>query len=221
MRTSTPSFSPDSDASIDAYARQAVELGIPELAITDHVDFDPRAPAFAYSTFDERERIVRDAADRWEPLGVTIRFGVELTYERVWEDDIRHHLARHAYDFMIGSVHDRGGLALRRRSRAAWVAGRSLPEIVAPYFDEVEAAARSGLFDAIGHIDFVKRYLAPACHRGGPRGGARADTSGSCSRSSRAGRPSRSTPVACDRRLARRTRPRRSSRGTASSAESA
>ena len=44
---------------------------------------------------------------------------------------------------------------------AAFVAGRSLPEIVAPWFDEVEAAARSGLFDAVGHLDFVKRYLHP------------------------------------------------------------
>src|SRR4029077_11551397 len=44
---------------------------------------------------------------------------------------------------------------------AGFVAGRSLPEIVAPYFDEVIGAARSGLFDTIGHLDFVKRYLVP------------------------------------------------------------
>ena len=44
---------------------------------------------------------------------------------------------------------------------AGWVAGRSLADVVAPYFDEVEAGARSGLFDAMGHIDFIKRYLAP------------------------------------------------------------
>ncbi len=37
----------------------------------------------------------------------------------------------------------------------------SLPEIVAPYFDEVAGAARSGLFDAIGHLDIVKRWLVP------------------------------------------------------------
>jgi histidinol-phosphatase (PHP family) len=42
-----------------------------------------------------------------------------------------------------------------------WVEGRSLREIVAPAFDEVEAAARSGLFDALGHLDVVKRYLHP------------------------------------------------------------
>ena len=44
---------------------------------------------------------------------------------------------------------------------AAWTAGRPLAEIVAPYFDEVHRAIRSELFDTIGHLDFVKRYLMP------------------------------------------------------------
>jgi histidinol-phosphatase (PHP family) len=92
---------------------------------------------------------------------VQIRFGVELTYDRSWESDIRDHLARHAYDFTIGSVHDRVASPYNPRNVAGWVAGRSLREIVAPSFDEVEAAARSALFDAIGHIDGVKRYLYP------------------------------------------------------------
>ena len=154
-------LSPDSAVPIDVYAAAALERGIAEIAITDHVDFEPGAPAFAYSTFEDRERIVRGAAERWGPQGVQIRFGVELTYDRVWEADIRSHLARHAYDFTIGSVHDRVESPYSHRRVAAWVEGRSLAEIVAPSFEEVEAAARSGLFDAIGHIDVVKRYLYP------------------------------------------------------------
>jgi histidinol-phosphatase (PHP family) len=43
----------------------------------------------------------------------------------------------------------------------SWVEGRPLAEIVEPYFVEVQAAARSGLFDALGHLDVVKRYLHP------------------------------------------------------------
>ncbi len=155
------SLSPDSDVAIDAYARQAVELGIPEIAITDHVDFDHRAPAYAYTTFEERRRIVRDAAHRWAPLGLAIRFGVELTYERAWEDAVRHHVRQNSYDFVIGSVHVGADSPYLAGRVEAWIAGKSLPEIVAPYYQEVEAAARSELFDAIGHIDFVKRYLAP------------------------------------------------------------
>ena len=154
-------MSPDSNVPIDTYAAAALERGIAEIAITDHVDFEPGAPAFAYATFADRERIVRDAAERWGPQGVDIRFGVELTYDRSWEPDIRDHLARHAYDFTIGSVHDRVDSQYHPRRVAAWVDGRPLSEIVAPSFDEVAAAARSGLFDAIGHIDGVKRYLYP------------------------------------------------------------
>jgi histidinol-phosphatase (PHP family) len=154
-------LSPDSAVPIDVYAAAAVERGIAEIAITDHVDFEPGAQAYGYSTFADRERIVRDAAERWGPQGVQIRFGVELSYDRTWEAEIRDHLARHAYDFTIGSVHDRVDSPYSPRRVAGWVEGRSLPEIVAPSFDEVVAAARSGLFDAIGHIDGVKRFLYP------------------------------------------------------------
>ncbi len=154
-------LSPDSNVPIDVYAAGALERGIAEIAITDHVDFEPGAPAFGYTTFEDRERVVRDAAERWGPQGVLIRFGVELTYDRAWEADIRDHLAHHAYDFTIGSVHDRVTGPYSAGQVAGFVAGRSLAEIVAPSFDEVEAAARSGLFDAIGHIDVVKRYLFP------------------------------------------------------------
>ena len=153
-------LSPDSDVPIDVYAAQAAERGIAEIAITDHVDFDPRDPAYAFATYADRERVARDAAERWAGRGVTIRFGAELTYNRSWEDDVRAHLARHSYDFTIGSVHDWPGSPYRNRSGlAAWVAGRSAEEVVAPYIEQVLGAAQSGLFDAIGHLDVVKRYV--------------------------------------------------------------
>jgi histidinol-phosphatase (PHP family) len=154
-------LSPDSDVPIDAYAAAALERGVAELAITDHVDFEPGAPAFGYTAFADRERVVREAAERWGPRGVAIRFGVEITYDRSWESDIRDHLARHAYDFTIGSVHDRVDSPYHTSRVRSWVTGRSLAEIVEPAFSEVEAAARSGLFDALGHLDVVKRYLHP------------------------------------------------------------
>lgn len=154
-------LSPDSDVPIDAYAAQAVERGIAEIAITDHVDFSPDMPAYAFATFPERERIVRDAAERWAPHGLAIRFGVEISYEQAREAEIREHLARNAYDYAIGSVHVFAGSPYDADRVGAWTAGRPLAEIVAPYFDEVLAAIRSGLFDTLGHLDFVKRYLVP------------------------------------------------------------
>jgi len=154
-------LSPDSDVPIDVYAAQALERGIAEIAVTDHVDFVPGTPAFSFATFDERERTARAAAERWAPHGVAIRFGVEITYDRDHEDDIRGHLARHAYDYVIGSVHVYADSPFHAGRVAAWTAGRPLAATVAPDFDEVLRALRSGLVDTIGHLDFVKRYLVP------------------------------------------------------------
>jgi histidinol-phosphatase (PHP family) len=154
-------LSPDSDVPLDLYAAQAAEREIAELAITDHVDFAPGTPAYGFVPFAERERAVREAAERWAPRGVAIRFGVEITYDQRFEADIRDHLKAHAYDYVIGSVHVYAESPFHASRVAAWASGRPLGEIVAPYFDEVLRAIRSGLFDTIGHLDFVKRYLMP------------------------------------------------------------
>jgi histidinol-phosphatase (PHP family) len=154
-------LSPDSNVPIDIYAAQAAERGIAEIAITDHVDFDRRDPAYGFASFADRERVARAAAERWAGRGVAIRFGVELTYNRTWEDEIRAHLARHTYDFTIGSVHDWPGSPYRDpQGLAAWVSGRSDAEVVEPYAAEILGAARSGLFDSLGHLDVVKKYVA-------------------------------------------------------------
>lgn len=153
--------SPDSEVPIDAYAAEAAARGITEIAITDHVDFDPRDPAYRYTVFADRERTVRTAAERWATKGVAIRFGVELTYHTRWHEEARDHLRHHRYDYVIGSVHEWPDSPYLRSRVAGWVAGRPLDEVVRPYYDQVVAAARSGLFDTIGHFDVVKRYLFP------------------------------------------------------------
>jgi histidinol-phosphatase (PHP family) len=154
-------LSHDSAVAIDAYAQRAVDNGIAELAITDHVDFAPSAPGFGATTFQQRERYVREAAERWADAGLAIRFGAEITWDSAWAGSIREHLAANSYDFVIGSVHVYRDSPYAPDNVAAFVDGRSLPDIVVPYFKEVAAGARTGLFDVMGHIDFVKRFLAP------------------------------------------------------------
>lgn len=153
-------LSHDADVPIDVYAAFALEGGIPEIAVTDHLDFGSGQPSNAIE-YPARERYVRAAAERWGTRGVTIWFGAEISYDRADEAAIRAHLATAAYDYTIGSVHVGPDSPFRPGRVGAWLAGRPLAEALAPYFDEVTAAARSGLFDTIGHLDFVKRYLVP------------------------------------------------------------
>ena len=73
---------------------------------------------------------------------------------------IRDHLRGHAYDFVIGSVHV---YARRRTTAIAWRRGRrqAARRDRRAVLRRGPAAIRSGLFDTIGHLDFVKRYLVP------------------------------------------------------------
>jgi histidinol-phosphatase (PHP family) len=143
---------------LELYAAQAHARGIREIAITDHLDFLPGAPAYEYADYGKRETIVRDAQERWAGR-VSIRFGVELTYESRYEEQIREHLKIHSYDYVIGSVHQVAYGPYVHHHIEPWVQGKSLPEIVAPFFAEVSHAIRTGLFDTLGHMDMIKRWL--------------------------------------------------------------
>jgi histidinol-phosphatase (PHP family) len=151
-------LSPDSMVPLELYAAQAAERGIPEIAITDHLDFMPGAPAYEYADYGKREMIVREAAERWAGR-VRIRFGVELTYESRYEDLIREHVRTHSYDYAIGSVHAQSDGPYAGDRIESFVAGKTVVEAAAFYFDEVLAAVHSGLFDTLGHLDMCKRWL--------------------------------------------------------------
>ena len=153
-------LSPDSAVPLELYCAQAAERGVSEIAITDHLDFMPGAPAYGYVEYERHEREVRAAAERWAGR-VKIRFGVELTYESRYEDEIREHLRTHSYDYSIGSVHAMSDGPYARDRIASFVTGKTIAEAVAPYFGEVAAAIRSDLFDTLGHMDQCKRWMLP------------------------------------------------------------
>jgi histidinol-phosphatase (PHP family) len=154
-------LSHDSDVPLHLYAAAARARNISEIAVTDHLDFDRRDPNFKLDEYERRRRLVREAADLWEGRP-HLRFGAEITFERRLEPQIRDYLATHPYDYVIGSVHISERTPLKDAHEAArWCAGKTPAEAAGWYFDEVLGAIRSGLFDTIGHLDFVKRWLVP------------------------------------------------------------
>jgi len=151
-------FSHDSNVLLELYAAQAAELGIREIAITDHVDFMPSSPGYRYFDYDVRRKVIGDTAERWAGI-VAIRHGVEITYESRYEDEIGEYLREHTFDYSIGSVHAVSDSPYARDRIETFVSGKTVAEAVAPYFAEVEAAIRSGMFDTVGHLDQCKRWL--------------------------------------------------------------
>jgi histidinol-phosphatase (PHP family) len=160
------------EGSLGDMARWALAHGIRVLGVSDH------APRFAEAADHPRPHVqmarsqwdgyLAEAVDlRRELAGrLDLRVGVEADYLPGTEAVYRAALDRRELDYVVGSVHEvmPGGSP----NGAAWnlfapdsFAAADIDDVHRAYWRTVAAAAGSGLFDVIGHLDLV-RMLPPA-----------------------------------------------------------
>ena len=148
----------DSETPMCEICAAALDRGVDQIAFTEHVDFIPEERNTGYFDYDSYMRHVehcrREFAGRIEILAA-----VEIDYCPDFEDEIERWLRGRELDFVIGSVHYiRGKGNISEPRSVEYFAGRPVEEAYAEYFDLVARSAASGLWDALGHLDLVKRY---------------------------------------------------------------
>lgn len=143
-----------------AYAAQALSMGLTEIGFSDHSpmprdDFDDWR--MRLDQLDEYVESVR-AAQRDYPR-LTIRLALEVDYLPGQEDWIGELAARHPWDYFIGSVHYvSGGWDIDNPQKLSRWRDQDAYGVWAEYFDWLTRAARSGLFEIIGHADLPKKF---------------------------------------------------------------
>lgn len=153
-------FSCDSEASMEAMCQAALKLGMREIAITDHADFEPRDVCSGYF----RPAPYWRAIDRCRSIfqgQLTIRAGVECGESHIYRRQVGRLLSADDYDFVLGSIHWADG---RPTFDAAFFDGLTLDEGVALYFDELACLAEEGDYDVLAHVDIIRRAV---CRRFG------------------------------------------------------
>lgn len=141
------------------YLEAAERAGVGELGVSEHVYRFRDALAVWRHPFWE-EQATDDLAAYCEFVRSTpLRLGIEMDFVPGAEDRIAELLAAHDFDYVVGSVHFLGYPAVDHPDFDAWrLEG---PDWVwSRYFDLVARAARSGLFDILGHPDLVKVWGA-------------------------------------------------------------
>ncbi len=153
-------FSVDCAVPMAASCRAAIAAGVTEIAFTDHVDHEPADLGFGYYRAEDCFRSIEAARAEFGDR-LTILAGAEVDFNQRIADQVERFLARHRYDFVIGSVHyGANGTIIFPE----YFAERTLDEVFVPYFEQVRLAVETGWFDTIGHLDLPKRY-APRAHR--------------------------------------------------------
>ncbi len=147
-------------ANAERYREAADRAGIAELGVSEHVYrfhealdvwSHPFWSANAADDLEEYVQFVREDTD--------LRLGIEADYVPGREDRMANLLDRHAWDYVIGSVHFiRDGAVDMPGAYDVWGRGESAEKVWARYFQTVAEAARTGMYDVIAHPDLVKMW---------------------------------------------------------------
>ncbi|MBQ7717800.1 MAG: histidinol-phosphatase HisJ family protein [Clostridia bacterium] len=149
------SFSFDSRAPMEETVKTAIKRGLSEIAFTDHYDpyaNAPQAPDFDINEFfAEIGRLRTLYADK-----ITIVAGIEAGQAQLYGEHIARFLPKYPFDFVIGSVHNVTGdidLAFETYTLA------NVSSWLERYFLEAQQAAKTGLYDVFGHLNYICRYI--------------------------------------------------------------
>jgi histidinol-phosphatase (PHP family) len=156
--TAERSFTP---ANAERFREAASERGIAELGVSEHVHRfqqslevwqHPWWRTFAHDDIDAYCEFVREHTD--------LRLGIEADFIPGREDRMANLLDGRPWDYVVGSVHFLGDLALDTDDYSVWDGARSADEVWRRYFQTLGEAARSGLYDILAHPDLVKVWGA-------------------------------------------------------------
>lgn len=143
----------DGKASIDELCAKAMEIGLDEIGFSEHKDFDPNDPVVNYFDYEKYMEEIQQSRNKWG-RELIIRAGVEIDYQRWFQDEIAKYLQSHSFDFALGSVHYVNREMIMspayNRSRDKWAA-------YSDYFQEVIYSVKSGLFDVLAHLEYSNR----------------------------------------------------------------
>jgi histidinol-phosphatase (PHP family) len=152
-------FSPDSSTPLRAYAEVADQLSI-HIGFLDHFEL-----AFMnrqnYLNYNSLPRLL-ESFDNTQSQYPDTSLGLEIDFYSDQISSVAEFCDGHRkdFDYFIGTVHTIDGLAVTIREELETLITRiGLAAILRRYFDEVEGAIRSGLFDGIAHIDGVMRFV--------------------------------------------------------------
>ena len=142
------------------FVSAAVAAGMDELVMSDHMPFSvtgdehDRIPAGAVGDYC---RAVSECAAKYSE-SIRILCGIEIDYRQECEYEIREVLSSGSFDVVLGSSH------LNIRGFGIPFGSISKDDFAEMVFENYLAAAESGMFDVLTHLDVFRRTAADTAH---------------------------------------------------------
>lgn len=149
-------FSGDCEEPVTNQIETAIALGMKEICITDHHDFDVDSGSVDFSLdTDAYLHSLRELREHYRGR-IDLRIGVEFGQQPHLLDYEKEYFSAYEFDFVIGSTHFVGGLD---PYYPGYFEGRSLAEANGAYFAAVcDNVRQHHHYDTAAHLDYVVRY---------------------------------------------------------------
>jgi histidinol-phosphatase (PHP family) len=163
-------FSEDGHSSIRDMCLAAIQLGIPEIGFSEHLDQHPNDLVSINfyrpdDWWEEIRRVREEFAGR-----LVVRAGLEAGETHRYPKKVQDLARDYPYDYVIGSLHYVGDHFL---FDPVYLRENSTYDLLDTYFTEVELMTRKPLFDILGHLDLpvrnarrIRDEYDPARHEG-------------------------------------------------------
>jgi histidinol-phosphatase (PHP family) len=150
-------------ANVDRYRESAADKGIEELGVAEHIHRFVQSleiwshPWYRHWAADDLDEYVEFAR------AGGLKVGIEADFLPGREDRLQNLLDGRDWDYVVGSIHFLRDEALDLHGERAWEPwdiwrGADPEKVWARYFDTLGEAARTGMFDILGHPDLVKVF---------------------------------------------------------------
>ncbi len=141
--------------SMESYIQRAIELDIDIYGFSEHapMDFDSHYRL----NFNEMNAYVSDVLHLQAKYkkDIKILLGYEVDYLKGHIDE---RVLNAKVDYMIGSVHFLGEWGFDNPEFIDEYKNRNIDSIWQEYFENIEAMAKMGSFDIVGHLDLIKIF---------------------------------------------------------------
>ncbi len=180
-------YSIDAQGSVEEYIEKALDVGLTEICFTTHCDLEP-----ARRHHDGRVRVrgrivdvtsawiesyieeVRSAAQKYSSENLKVLCGLEVGFVPGIEPEIEKVIHQGEFDFILGGIHTLEGIDIvSNRESGEYFKKKTPRQLCETYFHYADEAVKSGLFDAIAHLDIYKKCglafygeVLERCHEG-------------------------------------------------------
>ncbi len=149
------SFS-DGRAAPEDYIAPALAAGLDEIGFSEHLTLFRESLDWSMNASDVEPYLKHINNLSRNVTSIKVRKGLEVDFFPGKEKEICSLLKKTKLDYAIGSVHYLGDSTVDMGPE--FYDGKSIDSLFEVYFDMVDAAAASGLFDIIAHCDLIRIF---------------------------------------------------------------